>query len=410
MSDSESSTSSQQSFGSDPRTSNRRYSYVFKKIVCKYFPSQQKSKRGESLPGENHGMFISNLERIIKTSGIVIPAEVQFLGTKDDKEADNFFAVCAHIICNQFVRATGEPTAPWEEDETMENFYVSGALNRWKGKNITPPSPKEVPTNLLNQNTSNNLMDDMDDVDISDDDDTNDDIKDPEGITVMSILNEMNIDKLTDVAKKAESVTYRLWTNIQKSAVPESKSHLQTYKTYIYPDTEAAKVFIKGAVKTAIMKLAQTAQKRGRDDLISEEFTDRPVKAQRTEECPKEITIGQSVAVPQSAPPAGGNVMGYLDSVMGGPPKNDDPDAQVWWGDVIQEVGIAEAYLPNDDFEEMGKNVKMSCGSTYVRAHPNNPPKDFLTGRRAYKQEHRADMIIVAKSIKAALMKRKAQG
>jgi len=406
MSDSESSTSSQESMGPDPRTSKRRYAYVFKKIVCKYFPSQQKRKSGEALPGENHDMFISNLKRIIETSGITIPAEGK---TGDDKESDNFFAVCAHIICNQFVRAAGEPTAPWEEDESMKDFYGSGALNHWKGKNITPPSPKEVPTNLLDQKTSDKLMDDMDDVDISDEEDNNDNIKDPEGITVMSILNEMNIEKLTDVAKKAESVTYRLWTNIQKSAVPESKSHLQTYKTYIYPNTEATKVFIKGAVKTAIMKLAQAAQKRGRDGLISDEFADRPVKTQRVQEPPKEITIGQSVAVPQSAPAAGGNVMGYLDSVMGGPPKNDDPDAQVFWGDVIQEVGVSEAYLPNDNIEEMEKNVKMSCGSTYVRAHPNNPAKDFLTGRRTYKQEHRNDMLIVAKSIKAALMKRKAQ-
>ena len=401
MSDSEESMSSQSSMGPDPRTSKRRYAYVYRKIVGKYFPSQMKVAKDKPLPGENHVMFISNIKRIVETSGIIIPAE-----DETNEHSDDFFMVCTHIICNQFVRANGERSAPWEEDGNLKDFYNSGALNRWKGKNITPPSPKEVPANILNQDASDQLMDNMDDVDISDDDEIADNVKDPEGITVMSVLGEMNIDKLTDVAKKAESVTFRLWTNIQKSAVPESRSHLQTYKTYIYPNTEATKVFIKGAVKTAIMKLAQTAQKRGRDDLISDEFSDRPAKTQRVEEGPKEITIGQSAA---PVAPAGGNVMGYLDSVLGGPPKNDDPDAQVFWGDVIQEVGVGEAYLPNDNMEEMEKNVKMSCGSTYVRAHPNNPAKDFLTGRRTYKQEHRNDMIVVAKSIKAALMKRKAQ-
>lgn len=402
MSDSEESTSSKASSDSmekNPETSMRYYMHLYKRVLTKMFVSLSKKPASYQPPGMNHQAFLANL-KMIKENPTV--------------NEGNMPLIYNHIICNQYVRAANEPTAPWEKNPMMKELYDLGVLKRWSGKMVAKPSqddppPSPGPQDIMDNTTSDRLMDSMDDVDISDTEDATDNVVDPPGITVESILQDLKINLLYDVRKKAEAVTQRLWMSMKKTQVPESKRNPEKYKVYIYPDSEETKMFIKGAVKTAVLKIAQSAQKRGRDNMLSDEFADRPVKVVRTEVQPIAQTI--PLNIPQSAPSqpysSGNDVSQYLNAFLPHDQKQDRSDGQVFWGDILQSVDMASVYLPSDNIVDMEKNIKMSCGAAYVKQFPTNPQKNPLTGRRTYGEEHRDKMMAVAHNIKTALQKRK---
>lgn len=395
MSDSDescASSSSTDSMNKNPETSLRYYMHLYKRVVTKFFPSMAKSPATYQFPGSNHQGFLANLKNLKSEEGV---------------NENNLPMVYNHIICNQYVRAANEKSAPWEKNPIMKDLYEKGVLNRWSGKMAksvvaSDPPPSPGPTDLMDQKSSDKLMDEMDDVDVSDTEEVNDSVVDPPGITVESVLRDLHINMLSDVRKKAEAVTHRLWQSMKKTEVPESRKNPEKYKVYIYPDGEDTKVFIKGAVKTAVLKIAQSAQKRGRDNMLGEEFTDRPVKVVKTE------VQAQPISTTIQAPSSVSNdVSQYLNSFLPGDQKQDRSDGQVFWGDVLQEVDMNSAYLPTDNLIDMEKNIKMSCGAAYVKQFPTNPAKNPLTGRRTYNEEHKGNMIAVATNIKNALMKRK---
>lgn len=368
--------------------------HLYKRIVLKFFPSLQKKAVSYQVPGANHQGFLTNL-KVLKEKG----------GVTDQ----NLPMVYNHIICNQYVRAAGEKNAPWEKNPMMRELYENGVLNRWSGKmvvksiEIQDPPPSPGPQDIMNNGATDSLMDQMDDVDVSDTEDTPDQVVDPPGITVESVLQELKINLLHDVRKKAEVVTYRLWQSMKKTEVPESKSNPERYKVYIYPQGEDTKVFIKGAIKTAVLKIAQNAQKRGRDNMLGGEFNDRPVKVVKTE-----VVEAQAIPlVTHTATHTSNDVSQYLNAFLPGDQKQDRPDGQVFWGDILQEVDMTSAYLPSDNLIDMEKNIKMSCGAAYVKQFPTDPPKNPLTGRRTYNEEHKGKMLTIANNIKGALMKRK---
>lgn len=381
MSDSsgeESVVSSSSSMVKDVVGSSRYYSVEYKRTVSKYFPSILKRAVGTPVPGLDHTSFLSNIKLLNKD------------GTWS---GDDLNVLYEHVMCNQYVRAAKISTAPWESDSVMAPFYDNGKLKRYTGKALKASSSDE---SLEDQ------MDNMSD----DESDHEEKIKDVDGVTVQEILKNMELDKLTDVAKKAEAFTHRTWMNLKQTEVPEASSNIKEYKTYIYPDDPESRKFITSAIKSSVLKVAQGAQKRGRTSLMQNEFGDRPVKQVKVEPA-------SSYTSSSSYGNYGGNEgtsssstsMRDMMSRLGGRGASSGSDGQIYWGNVLSDINMSEAYAPGDNPDQMEKDIGMLCGLRYCESHADAPQKNPITKRRKYTQEHYAGMKSVAEAVKAELMK-----
>lgn len=379
-SSSDESLKSDSSCKKDVMESSRFYSSVYKRIITNFFPVVEKRKAGTPIPGLDHNTFVSN---------------VNFLNKDGGWSGDDLDVLYTHIICNQYVRAAKVTDAPWESDSSIAEYYESGRLKRYTGKSIAS-SP-----------TSSQISDDdLDDMMESMSDDGAEGVEEVKGVKVSDILKKLEIDNLVDVAKKAEAFAYRTWKSLKKTDVPEASAKLLDYKTYIYPDTDESRKFITSAVKASVLKVAQTAQRRGRTSLMDNEFSDRPAKKARTDSGPQETAppVSYNSYGNYGASPGSSSSMNDLVNKLSGGGANSD--GRVFWDSVLNDINIQEAFLPNESQEQMMKDLKMACGAIYVKTDPNAPQKNPVTQARRYQQEHYDGMRSVAEKVKADLMKR----
>lgn len=361
----------------DPMDSPLKYSKSYNLACEKMFSvNLGKVEEGQAPPGLDHASFVGNV-KILR-------------GKMKDYCKDDDPAIYTHVICNQYARGAMMTKAVWEKHKQLRDYYENGKLPRYKGKYV-----KKKRSSMISM---------LDEISSSEDEESVQEVKGK--VLVDDVLKELNIDKLSDVSRKAEVVTQRMWLKIKQTEVSESSSGLREYTTYEYPDSPESREFIADAIKMAMLKIAQSAQKRGNTNLIGEEA---PRKKQRIRSSESSENSSQECSTSSSLPrvktePESNDTLAYLGINLGGGGGDGD---RVYWGQIIEEVGLDELVANQSNPESLLKDVKMACGSKFCDRKNGWPvPEKGITGQRVYTMEHKENMITVANQIKELMKAR----
>ena len=372
------------------------YKRAYRKLIVEFFPTTGKRKHEAEMPGMNHANFCSNYRKLVRE-------EPQF-----KKKQRLLFT---HIMCNQYARATGARTCNWEKHAQLAKYYARGHLRKYQPKARKPRSPsmESIASSVHNdepQPKRTKLMAVLDDLsDSEEEEEEEEEIPEPiKTVQVSEILKVLKVDELEDVAKKAEVITYRMWTATHPDTIPESVTTVQPYAVYNYPDTPDTRDFIEESVKMSLFKLAQTAQKQHYGNLLVVKRKKQPQRERQAPSASPAISLS-STSHTSSRPPERSAPQFFNASNNNTGSGSNGEGEQVFWGDVLEEIGISEAISHRDDQEDLMKDIKMQCGAVYVRTY-NGPERNPVTNRRVYRTENRANMIAIAKQVKTQMIAR----
>ena len=344
----------------NPEMSEDVYKDAFFAICTEFFNSNfDKHRVGFIPPGYDHADFRREVAKLV--DGI------------DDREP-----VYTHVICNQYAEAAGSNKRAWETHHQLRDYYKNGKLPR-----------REAPSDL-------DLL-----AGLSSDEDGSDSASPPASpppkpVLVCDVLKELKIQDLRDVSRKSEVAMQRMWLNKKKVEAKESTSTAQTYVVYEYPDNEESRTMIHEAVKLTLVKLAQSAAKRGAQDLLGGTPPLRKKQKVVVEEPQQEV---------HQEPETTGGFAGYTApgfNMAGFSSTPGAPTDRVYWGDVLEQIGIEDTLLGCDNTEELMKDIKMACGRNFIAKY-KGPKPNPVTGRREYTNEHLENMMTIAREVKNAV-------
>ena len=336
----------------NPETCEEVYKSAFFAICAEFFGTAF-DKKPETFvpPGYNHAGFRRDAGKLV--------------GSFDDPTP-----VYTHVICNQYAGAIGTNERGWEKHEQLCEYYKNGQLPR-----------RDTKTDL-------DLL-----AGLSSDEDEDATPSSTAVVMVCDVLKELKIHDLRDVSRKSEVAMQRMWLNKKKVEAKESMSTAQTYVVYEYPDTEESLAMIHEAVKLTLVKLAQSATKRGASNLLS--GAPPPMrKKQKVVEEPQQEVEQEGGFSGYTAP--GFNMAGFSNNNGGGTAD------RVYWGDVLEQIGIEDTLIGCNNSEELMKDIKMACGRNFIAKH-KGPKPNPITGRREYTNEHLENMMTVAREVKNAV-------
>ncbi len=355
----------------DPMTSEPAYRESFLKLVKEFF-GLDFTKRSNTFypPGFDHEEFKKKVAQIIEPF--------------DETE---YFVVFSHVICNQYAEATGNKERNWETHDQMASFYKKKRL---------PRTPVSTSSNLIKPAFLDGLSDDDEEEEEEEEEQQENTEK---MIRMETVLDDLGIGVLRDVACMSETVMQRSWIHKKKTEPKECTSKSKTYDVYEYPDNEETRELMMESIKLALFKLSIKAAKRSADNLICAppKKKARSVSSKEEEKTVKSPVTPVSTMDGASYAPSFNYGTGYTG--FEGEGKSDD---RVYWGDIIQDVGIEEMLIGIPNSDEMLKEIKMTCGRNFVKRF-KGPERNPVSGRREYTTVHKPNMIVVAEEMKRSV-------
>ena len=367
----------------NPVQSHVVYRRSYFPIVKEFFGVDFEKRSSEFVPpGLDHDKFKSEAQKLISSNNW-------------DSNGDGMSAVYTHTICNQYATASGSLLRSWEAHDQMKDHYDGGRL----------------PKLCCGSSSSRNVSLQPDFLDgLSDDGSTEEEQAekaDEKILRVDTFLDGLNVGTLLDVARMTETVMQRMWLNKKKVEALECYTKDKAYVVYEYPDNEETREMMTQSLKLGLYKLAIIAGKRSADNLLA---TPPSKKARVASPLPQEDkrsvpgSVGPAVvstAVDGGSYAPGFNFGGNKSSgYLGGGENESD---RVYWGDVLQEVGVEDMLVGIPNADDVLKEVKMVCGRNFVKRY-NGPDRNVVSGRREYTQDHKNNMLLVAEDVKKTVV------